>query len=140
MFAVLVIFALIWFVFLASTKIIIATFVIGFAVSATVKYATKFITHTTPSHFQAIKAVALSFVLVALALFTQFSFTSGAGSFSVFIAASSAPVIALGPFIAYILGFRIVLGIGVIQSVVVSVIALTVSVLTVMCLKSLSVL
>ncbi len=121
MFALIIALAFLWFAFIAPLKVLILTIIVGLIVSTTVRVTANMVAGIRPTHLEALQAVGLSLVFVAIAVFTMFSFTVGAPAAPLSIAMISAPVVILGPFIGYTLGFKLALRVGVVQSAIIAV-------------------
>jgi len=112
----------------APLKVTLGLIVVCLVVSTAVKLCARAVSGIDPTHLEALKAVGLSLVFVLLAGLTMFSFAYGAPSVPSSIAALSAPVILLSPLVGYTLGFRIALGVGLVQSALIALLSSALSI------------
>ena len=120
----------------APLKVTLGLIVIGLVVSTAVKLCARAISGIDPTHSEALKAVGLSLFLVLLAGLTMFSFAYGAPSVPSSIATISAPVILLSPLIGYTLGFRIALGVGLVESALIALLSSALSIAVLYAMKA----
>lgn len=127
MFTLLIVFALLWFAFIASMKVFVATLIVAGIVTTVVKYCTRVIVGTDPSHLESLKAVALSLLFVGIAIITMMSFSIGWAKAPFSLAALSLPIVVASPLLGYTLGFRIGLGIGFGHAAIIAVLSTSIS-------------
>lgn len=129
----LIVGALLFFAFIAPIKTTLG-FALAFAlVTGVVAFTTKLVSGVEATIGSAAKAVCLAFALLALALFTLISFSSGTGVQQF----SGLPALAvLGAcMLSYSLGFKVALGVSLGSSVVIAGISTVASALVLPLLK-----
>ena len=116
--------AILWFAFIAPLKVTLATCLFVLVILSIVRFSAQAVTGVQATYGEAAKAVSLSFVFLVIAIFTWVSLSlgdpkgvsiqiSGLGGYAVFGATLA----------AYILGFKVGLGISFGASAVIALIS-----------------
>ena len=122
-----------WFAFIAPFHVTVATLILFVLVTGIVSITTRMVAGTEPSLIDSAKAVALSFFLLAIALVTLFSFLFGTGAT---ISGLASWLVVAAFFSAYVLGYKISLGIHFTASAIIAVVSTIVSTLLFMAVKN----
>lgn len=117
--------AFLFFAFMASLKLTLATCVLLALVCVVVRYVTRLVAGVDCSYGDALKAVGLSFFFLVLAFLALLSFAKGSGVTQFTGLAGHLVFVAF--FAAYVLGFKISLRLSTGASAVVAVVSTAVS-------------
>ena len=129
--------AIIWFAFIAPLKITLITSLFVLLSLTIVRFTTQAVTGDQVTFGEAAKAVSLSFIFLAIVIFTLISFSYGLHGVSIHIAGLAAYVIFGATLVAYIFGYRMGLGISFGASAIIALISSVASVVTFMLIRSL---
>lgn len=116
---------IIWFAFLAPMKVTVVTSLFLLLVTSLIRYSAQAIGGAEVSFSEAVKAIGSSIFFLVIAAFTLLSFLVGSPIHKI----SGLPAIAVlgGFFFAYVLGFKLSLGISFASGAAVALIATIVS-------------
>jgi hypothetical protein len=113
--------AFLFFAFIAPLKITLATCLMLLIITTVVRFTTRAVAGVESSYGEATKAMALSFFFLVIAFFTLLSFASGTGVTQ--FTGLAGYLVFLAFFAAYVLGFKLSLGISFIASSLVAVVS-----------------
>jgi len=117
--------AFLFFAFIAPLKITLAACLMLLLVTTVIRFTTRAVAGVESSYSEAAKAMALSFFFLVIAFFTLLSFASGTGVNQ--FTGLAGYLVALVFFAAYVLGFKLSLGISFVASGLIAVVSTVVS-------------
>lgn len=133
----LLISAIIWFSFIAPLKVTLATTLFVLLTLVIVRFSAQAVTGLQASFGEAAKALSLSFLFLAIALFTLVSFYYGPKGVSIHLTGLGIYVVFGATLAAYVLGFKLGLGISFGASAVIALISSVASTVAFMLIRGL---
>jgi hypothetical protein len=113
--------AFLFFAFIAPLKVTLAACLLLLVVTTVVRFTTRAVAGVESSYGEAAKAMALSFFFLVIAFFTLLSFATGTGVTQ--FTGLAGYLVFLAFFVAYVLGFKLSLGLSFVASGVVAIVS-----------------
>lgn len=130
--------AILWFAFIAPLKVTLATCLFVLVILSVVRFSARAVTGIHASFGEAAKAVSLSFIFLAIAIFTWASFSLGVPrGVSIQITGIASYAVFAFTLAAYALGFKLGLGISFGASIIVALISSAASTIAFMLIRGL---
>lgn len=115
--------AILWFAFIAPLKVTLVTGLFVLFLLAIVRFSTQAVTGTQASFGEAAKAISLSFIFLAIAIFTLVSFSYAPKGMNINLTGLAGYTVFAVTLAAYVLGYKTGLGISFGASTVIALIS-----------------
>ena len=129
--------AILWFAFIAPLKVTLATSLFILLILALVRFSAQAVTGAQASFGEAAKAVSLSFIFLAIAIFTLISFSYSPKGVNIELSGLAGFAVFGATLAAYILGYKLGLGISFVASAVIALISSVASMVAFMLIRGL---